>query len=88
MKITVTREDIKSGQRKCSITCPLALAINRAINKTVTSPNFAPFVFVKPTYMVTDRMYDLPWIAQMFIKVFDAGWGWLLPAFSFELKGL
>lgn len=66
MLIYVTEDDIKKGQRKSSISCPIARSLKRRgfdVAVSLSTVTFhSPFVRV-----------DLPQEAQFFVRNFDAG---------------
>lgn len=69
MEIEVTQEDIEKGQRHRSLSCPVALAVNRAFN--------GGSIYVGSSHIYDEndgmRTIDLPIEAISFIRVFDSG---------------
>lgn len=68
MKVVVTEEDIKEGQRHSARYCPIARAI-------VRSKHVSPYdVSVGILDMrIDDSEYSLPLVARSFVANFDAG---------------
>lgn len=65
--IHITRKDINLGQRGSGCDCPIALGTIRSLGLGSSG-----FVLVGNTVMLTStEIYDLPWIAQRFIRAFD-----------------
>ena len=81
MKIQVTAEDIKNGNRNSCYTCPIALAIRRSRGRISA---------VTPSLIYIDGLYSgaiaTPDVVRDFIALFDAFYRMEQPQpFSFEL---
>lgn len=77
MRIEVTQEDIKKGERHSGISCPIALALKRAL------PGRHVGVSEETADIGENARVLLPLEAQDFIDDFDDGLG--VDPFAFEL---
>ena len=78
--VDVTQEDIENGVAEDCLSCPIAIALERATNKkwAVGSEEVCPNDFIGP-------VYRLPQSARRFINRFDSG-GVVKP-FRFRFPG-
>lgn len=85
IKVTVTQSDINNGKRKNEMTCPIALALNRAFGGMLEGSISVcqSFVALRVTGELLERTEQLPGEAVAFIRDFDDGTE--VHPFEFEL---
>lgn len=83
LNVKVTSVDIEAG-KKCSVSsCPIALAIQKALCKTNTPLDVA---VCDNTVRIYDKVYKLPIRARRAVSDYDLGKGMEPFGFTLELK--
>ena len=91
--VKVTATDINSGTPGCPITCPVAIATQRAVSAQTGLASRHIEVDVTPTHIAVDlwgevqKLYKIltPRKVSAFIMNFDSGWGREFNPFTFEI---
>lgn len=73
MKINVTQRDIDSGLRNDCTLCPVARAIKRRLGKSKSVQVFETSIDIYNSKDRLEKQYNIPELAQLFIKNFDTG---------------
>lgn len=68
--VQVTPNDIRTGNRKCKSTCPVAKAIDRLGYCSVVFPDM---LFCRELGSLYPKLYKAPRSVTRFVKAFDAG---------------
>ncbi len=79
MKIEVTQEDIRNGQRGNPCECPIAIACHRAF------PD-ASYVRIQSIAFIDDRDYAMPEESHDFMRKFDLQGPSAVSPFTFDLE--